>query len=673
MKWYPFAAFLLLSQFPILTIQAQNKGNVRFGKPRAEDFELTGVPFDSGANAIVISDIGSTVFEGSSHGFFNLVYTRFMRIKILNKNGFDIANRSLTLFRERSEEERIKEIKGITFNRENGVITETKLEPAGIFTEKVTSDEQVKKFTMPGLKEGSVFDLMYTVVSPFVMHLRQWDFQGGYPRMWSEYTVTIPPALHYVSQMIGSPKFAVAESKDVYQSFTIRESNGLSSDDVVNLAGVSIQRRWGMSAVPAVHEEDFLSTADNFSPSVRFQLHFIQWNNTSERHDMMGDWFMASKKMLENEDFGKALNSDNHWMNSEMKALVGSGVTDEQKMRQIYEYLRSGFNCTSQRGIFTHSSLKEVFKKKSGTAVEINLLLTALLRHEGITADPVLLSTRENGKAEQSYPMMSQFNYVICNAYAGGKSYHLDASQPIIGFGKLPSECYNGQGRTINLENPNVIDLFPDSLTESRTTSIILANGEKSVLTGSCMERFGDALSYNLRSKIKNTSANDYFKNIKSSLGEEAELESYSIDSLDQYDFPATVHFNFTLHREGDPDLLYFNPILAERYSSNPFKAAKRQYPVEMPYCVDEVYLLSMDIPEGYAVEEFPKSARLLLNENEGFFEYLIQKSDKQIQMRARLKLKKATFEIEDYNTLRDFYAYIVKKESEQIVFKKKK
>jgi len=35
--------------------------------------------------------------------------------------------------------------------------------------------------------------------------------------------------------------------------------------------------------------------------------------------------------------------------------------------------------------------------------------------------------------------------------------------------------------------------------------------------------------------------------------------------------------------------------------------------------------------------------------------------------------MKKAYFDPDEYNTLRDFFAYIVKKQSEQIVFKKKK
>jgi hypothetical protein len=68
-----------------------------------------------------------------------------------------------------------------------------------------------------------------------------------------------------------------------------------------------------------------------------------------------------------------------------------------------------------------------------------------------------------------------------------------------------------------------------------------------------------------------------------------------------------------------------------------------------------------------------PKSAKVLFNGDEGFFEYMIVKSDDVIQFRSRIKLNKATFKPEDYSTLRDFFGYIVKKQSEQIVFKKKK
>ena len=112
--------------------------------------------------------------------------------------------------------------------------------------------------------------------------------------------------------------------------------------------------------------------------------------------------------------------------------------------------------------------------------------------------------------------------------------------------------------------------------------------------------------------------------------------------------------------------------MMTEGYKENPFTAAERQYPVEMPYAMDETYLLNMEIPKGYTVEEVPKSAKVAFNEDEGFFEYIVQKSDDVVMLRSRIKLNKATFAPEDYEGLRAFFGFVVKKQNEQIVLKKK-
>ena len=52
-------------------------------------------------------------------------------------------------------------------------------------------------------------------------------------------------------------------------------------------------------------------------------------------------------------------------------------------------------------------------------------------------------------------------------------------------------------------------------------------------------------------------------------------------------------------------------------------------------------------------------------------FEYIVTKNSTDIQLRSKIVLNKANFEPEDYETLRNFFAYVVKKQAEQIVFKK--
>ena len=118
--------------------------------------------------------------------------------------------------------------------------------------------------------------------------------------------------------------------------------------------------------------------------------------------------------------------------------------------------------------------------------------------------------------------------------------------------------------------------------------------------------------------------------------------------------------------------MLYINPMMGEATKENYFKSAQRFYPVEMPYAMDEVYVFNLEVPEGYEVEELPKSARVSLNETDGMFEYLVDKSEGHIRLMSHIKLNKATFLPDEYDSLRQWFGYIVKKHAEQVVLKKK-
>ena len=105
--------FCMVSLFEV---RAQEKTKYKFGEISKSDFNLTEEKFDSGASAIFIKDIGSSRFDGNDNGSFTLVYTRYMRVKILNKNGFDIGNFVIDLNRDLRDNEKLYSVKGSTFN-----------------------------------------------------------------------------------------------------------------------------------------------------------------------------------------------------------------------------------------------------------------------------------------------------------------------------------------------------------------------------------------------------------------------------------------------------------------------------------------------------------------------------------------------------------------------------
>ncbi len=658
--------------------KAQEKSNYKFGKLVPEDFGITAEKFDSGANALVIADIGTAKFEGGNKGSFTLIFTRFMRVKIVNKNGFAIGNREISLYHNHDGDyEKLYSIKASTFNLENGVITETKLDDKAIYTEKYNSNEDDKKFTLPALKEGAIFDIEYTIKSPFEFRLMPWSFQGEYPRIWSEYSVIIPPPLHYVMRMQGDTHFDVDETKDLNIVYIVRENNGTSSDDSYTIDGNSIYRRWVKKNVPAINEEPFTTTIDNYYSRVTFQLKYVQWSKESEIHDQNSTWTATAAALLKDGDFGLPLVYDNNWMNDELKLITNGSSTEDEKTRKIYAYVRDNFKVVGKTGysknsLYTNSSLKDVFKKREGNVAEINLLLTAMLRKADIKADPVILSTRDNGIADPSYPLLREYNYVICVAHPAEQWITLDASQPYNAYGKLPGSCYNGWAHVINAEMPVPLFFSADSVSESSMTNVIIVNDDKGKASGSLTSVLGTNASFEVRKAVSSTSLKEYEKQIQAETGSDLTIENLGVDSLHKYDFPLTVHYDFDLNNLSSENILYFNPMLVNRYKTNPFKSMDRHYPVEIPYKIDETYLLTMDIPAGYVVDELPKSVRVAYNETEGSFEYLIQKQEGSIQMRVHLKFNKAFFPVDEYSTLRDFFAFVVKKEDEQIVFKKK-
>ncbi len=112
--------------------------------------------------------------------------------------------------------------------------------------------------------------------------------------------------------------------------------------------------------------------------------------------------------------------------------------------------------------------------------------------------------------------------------------------------------------------------------------------------------------------------------------------------------------------------------MLKEGLKENYFKPLTRNYPVELPFKMDDVYAFQLDIPEGYVVDELPKSAKVSLGDGDALFEYIVSTSPQTVMIRSRIKLSKPFFEVDEYEPLRNFFDHVIKKHAEQIVFKKK-
>ncbi len=649
----------------------QKEADFKFGNVSAKDFDASSTIVSPDDAAVILYEAGYTHFVGNKKDWFSYVYTCTKRIKIINKKAFDLATIRIPLYSKDDNAEQLSNVKAVTYNLSNGNVTSIALDKSDIFSEQENKNITVKKFTLPGIQEGSIFEYTYTITSPYTFSIPSWRFQSAeYPVLWSEYKASIPSALTYVLIRQGFDSFYLHKSSQGYQNYMVTKSADKTSlgsqDEEYSVSAVTNNFLWAQKDVKPFKPESYISSPENYVDKIEFQLSGTY--NGESQSAVWNTWQTACKEFFDDDDFQKATSHDNVWI----KDVPGSSNPQNNLgiAKEIYYYLQNNYTCSDTSDALKPTDLFDVYRKQKGSVRGINLLLTTMLNNKGIYAQPVMLSTKENGFLNPNYPIRDKFDYLICRATIDGQVYLLDATDASLGFGKLPLKCFNGYARVIDASRPDSLYLLSDSLKETVVSNLFLSNDNNGQISGAYKSTLGEFQSQNIRKELAAINKEDYFKSLTKNYSFDVNISNPSIDSLAQKEQPVGIRYNLSFKADGD--IIYFNPITgSDIISENPFKAAERSYPVEIPFRIYKTYILSMQVPAGYKVDELPKSTRVTLNGEDGSFEYLVQQSNDQIQMLIRLKLNKATFEPEDYETLRNFYAAIVEKESEQIVFKK--
>jgi hypothetical protein len=670
--------FLLFCFFSSGISLAQERTPVDFGHVNASDFNLPASPLiDSSADAVIVADQGELGFVGNKNSFFSYVFKRNTRIKILNNRGLRLASYASELYYLNDEHnQKMDEIKASSFILLDGKVVKTSLDNKDIFVEKGEGKFMIKKFTVPGARVGAILEISFTITSSFIDDLPTWYFQEylNCPCLRSRLDFIRPSALSYAVFREGLHKYSMSSSKEGYKTYQLSQKTNygiVETEKGLNVSTPVITYTWIMKDLPALKIENYVYAPMDYSDKLLF--HLYQYYNGEVSVNLGTNWKERTSELMGSSHFGAPLLSADHEFADMVYKITKGETSNLGKAYRIYEYVRDNISCTDRSQFYEKETASEVVRQKKGGVREMNLLLAVLLREAGFHADPVLLSTRENGKRRFSrlkYPDDEKMNYLVCRAVIDSKIYFLDASLPVLAFGKIPAECLNEYARVICDQDSSNIYFSADSIIEQKTVSVFLGNDEKThgLLSGSYESTFGNYESIEIRERGKES----YLKSLPIRQVTDLTIANEGIDSLNKLEDPVKAHFDISIRMDTSSDIFYLSPLLQEGYTKNPFIAETRELPVEMPYSREITYTLFMEIPNGYEVEELPKSARLSLEGGDGLFEYLVQKSPQNIQLRYHLKLSKSTFDPDQYSSLRDFFTYIVKKQQEQIVFKKK-
>jgi hypothetical protein len=661
--------------FVIFHVSFGQKAPAKFGDVSMEDLKMKTYEPDSSADAVVLVDFGESAMNYTENKGFVLEFERLTRIKILTKEGQEWGNFQIPLYRDGSDGEKISGLKAVTYNLENGKIVESKLKSEGIFKEKFDENIDIMKVTLPNVREGSVVEITYKVFSDFLVNFQDWEFQNTIPTVWSEYRARIPEYFNYDKYQQGYVPFAVNETSATTNSITFNHaerSSGTITQTRFETERVNYQEnrfRWAAKDVPAFKEEPFITTSKDYISKINFELAYIKYPNSPIK-PVLGTWEEINKKYNESEDFGGQVRG-NGFLKKIVEECIAGKTTPEEKIASIYSFVRTNVSWDGSTRKFVNTPLKKVLEDKKGNTAEINLLLASMLDKADINVAPVLLSTRDNGFLRRSIPAARQFNTVICAVFLNDNGYMLlDATDKFLPIGMIPERCLNGEGMAVGKDGFRWVRLTAPQKTRTVVNGEFTLNAAGELSGKLQVDRTGyDAQSS--RKKYFSKGEEEYLKDFTGNQSWERKKSEIQNSKELHQSFKEIHELQINDHANAAGNMIYINPFLLSKLESNPFKHEKREYPVDFGFPFDRVYMIRIEIPQGYAIEELPKTKLLMLPENATRFSYNSAQNGNIITISASLQVNKSLFAQTEYQNLREFYNQVVAKHAEQIVLKK--
>jgi len=621
-------------------------------KTISEDNELkiTKCDFEPDAPAVILFDKGKTEFYDSSEGF-KIHFTRQKRVKIFKESAFDQGEIEIHLYQSESDMEQVEDIEATTYYYDGDKLVSTILDKSQVYKEPINKWWYKIKFAMPGLKEGCIIDFKYTVISPFLTAIPDWEFQDDIPTLYSEYKTCMIPFYTYqfIAQGIGS--------------FDIKKNQQVGSDRTfMGMTFKDMEYTFGLKNVPSFKDEGYISSREDYIKKIDFQICEIHYPSGYTKK-YMTTWPDLAKEFLDSEMFGKYIKKCTKYGEKEFSSL--SSLSDEEKINSVIDYVKKNYKYNGTHNKWASTKFNDFLKEKTGNSANINLLALGMLNGIGVNAKPVIISTRDHGKITGDFPFSSLFNNVVLVAELDGKPYILDATDGYCDNLLAPADCYNGKGFLVEEGSEtwvNIRNIIPSKHHTQITFSI---DPNESETKGNAVFKSTGHIGLN-SIKRYNSDKDKFAKDFKED-GLDINGEVKVIDKEAKNTF--SYEFEFTGNIEKIEDQIIITPFFKLPIQENPFKQPNREYAIDFVYPRINTYTAEIEIPQGYQLEKLPPSFK---SDNDNLnFTYNIYTKENKIRVTASYQIKKPEYPASDYRNLKYFYKILTEKINQSIVLTK--
>ena len=647
-------AFLIAAlTFSFLAAAQTIPVNPKFGSVSDAEIDMTVYSPDTSAVAVmlyreytmdlVISEVSGVIVKD---------ITVHERIKVLKEEGKRFGDFSFLYLNSNSTKEAYSGVKVETFNRENGKVVRTKLSKKFDFDEKYAEDVRRRSFSAENVKVGSVIEVAYKFSSPRYYAIDDIDIQ-----------LTIPVNQTHIE--VGYAEyFGVNRTQRGSVLTRYRKDNRIANLPGATSYEVNLDV-FDAVDVPALPAESHSFCPDQYRGAITYDLSSVVIPGVVFESISM-KWPDVDKAISESDIFrvckGKFRDA------KELEAALTGVEGDEARIAAVRNFVVGKVKWDEESQLVPDDA-REILKRGSGSDADINALTASALNTLGYTAEPVMIRRRTSGMLIDHHISLRSFDTFILRVTApGGQGpWYLDAARdegylnvlnPLFLVEKARVIPFNGSGEWVDLTN----------LTRSHVSELVKMRMEPDgTLTGSAQIVANHEDSYLVKAHYNSFDTEDAFlEDIESD--EHIEITAFEIKK--EYGPTAEISYSFEKENEAG-SLLYIQPVLSSFHSSSDFRKEERKLPVDFPYPESITYSFSLEIPEGYVVEELPEKVGLTFPSLEGRIQFATQQVGNIVSVLYRASLGKMLVLPEEYADLRLFWETAIGVEKSTIVLKK--
>lgn len=632
---------LILLAAALLPIASFAQNNTGFGELTPEEVDMKICSFDPEASAVVLLDDGVSHYT-DEHGLMTFYH---QRIKILKETGLDHADVHLSFYSD-DQFEYVEKIEAITINiGDNGTRKTIPVDKKSIYYKKLNQYRSEATFAFPEAKVGSILELKYLVTAKHYGGLRDWAFQQDIPVVKSRYRLNIDPNVEISYLVQYNPTYKVDVQND-------------KAEPAVTFT---------MNNIPGLTDEPYMDARRDYIQKVIFQT--TKYLSGGSVLNYMSSWKEVSRELTGRADFGRQMKIDI----DDCKAFITtelSGKSDSEKIQAIHHYVVNNVTWNGVHSVIAENGIKGLWKKKTGSSAEINLLLINLMRSAGLEAYPMLVSERDHGRINKDQPFINQFSDVYAVVYSGNKKYFLDATDKFTPVHITPYNILNTTAFIADNKVGGLVDINSEDVKHGEFISILSTLKEDGELSGSATVESRD---YARTEKLKNYSShqNDYVDLYIKKGMENIAVDNFQVKNQTEERKPFTQSFDFKYNIQSTGDYSFINFNIFTGLESNPFTVTNRFSTINFGYKKSMNLRFMINLPPNVKVDALPKNIKLVNPDKSITFLRQVFYENSQIVANVRLDIDKSVFTIEEYPAVKDFFKQMVNLLNEQIVLKK--